>query len=479
MSNHTNIMRALAMIDATGVDQLGRSLNDNASIRAGIPAWHPRMDGEDGGTITQPNEAPVAVEGQVREALNELKGVFEAQFKAVNDRIDAEVKSGRGADPLDVNQLDAIGKRLDEIEAKANRTVIERKQAARASDEYDALQERLERAGLAPASDEAKAAFWNAMAFGLDRINPEQKSLLFLSDRNGDPVERKAMTLANQSTGGFLAPVEFVKEIVKNVRDYSPIRELATVRMTTHKAIEWRKRTQTAGAVWESEGSTTTETQNPAWGKQELSAHKMRAFATVSTEDLEDSAWDLEAELIAEVTESFGIAEGTAFCTGSNIGQPEGLWTNGDIGSVNSGHATQITADGLIDLYFELHERYWANAAWLMRRATFKRARKLKDGEGNYLWEAGLAGTAMPATLLDKPYRIVPDAPAEGADTYPVMFGDYKKGYLIVDRVTMSVKRDEFSNGAAENDDVNFWFRKRVGGAVKQAECIKKLKCAA
>jgi len=143
---------------------------------------------------------------------------------------------------------------------------------------------------------------------------------------------------------------------------------------------------------------------------------------------------------------------------------------------VNSGSAAALTADGLIDLYYELKEVYLNNATWCMARSTLKAIRKMKDGDGQYLWTPGIKTDARPATILDRPYITAPDMPVIGADTYPIVFGDFKRAF-IVDRLDVEMMMDPFTSKSSGM--VEFSARKRVGAQVIIAEAIKKQKVAA
>jgi len=195
----------------------------------------------------------------------------------------------------------------------------------------------------------------------------------------------------------------------------------------------------------------------------------------VPFEDLEDSDFNLEAELNMEFSEQFGVAEGVSFVSGDAVGEAEGLLTNTGIAYTPGGHASLLQADGLIDLFFALKDAYARNATWVMRRATIGAARKLKGSDNNYLWQPGL-GSSLPATLLDRPYVEAVDMPAIAVDAFPVLFGDFRRGYMILDRIQMSVLRDPFTQ--ASSGAIRFHARKRVGGQVVVAEAIRKLKIA-
>jgi HK97 family phage major capsid protein len=203
----------------------------------------------------------------------------------------------------------------------------------------------------------------------------------------------------------------------------------------------------------------------------------MTADVRISYQELEDSVFNMETEIQGDIQEQFGVAEGSAFISGSGVGKPEGILTSSSVGEVISGAASSITADSLIELFFALKDAYARNASWLLKRSTLKTIRQFKDGQGQYLWQPGIAGTATPATILDRPYREAVDMPDVAANAFPIVFGDIRRGYTIVDRIQINIQR--LNELHALDGQVGFLARKRVGGQVTLAEAIKKLKVSA
>lgn len=292
------------------------------------------------------------------------------------------------------------------------------------------------------------------------------------------PEEVKVLTVSDDTTGGFLAPDEFVSEIIKGIREFSPIRSIARVRSTSNRAIDWPKRTGTFNAAWVSESGTRSESTGLAWGMEQIPNHEMYALVDISTQNLEDSAYDLESELRTEFSEAFAVLEGTAFCTGNAVGRPEGIAVNADVSTVNSGHASLFQADGIIKLVYALKEGYSAGARFVMKRSSVQAVRLLKDSQGRYLYSLdGGLNAAEPGLLLGYPVVEATDVAAEAANALACYFGDFRRGYLIVDRVGMDVLRDPFTQAASGN--VRFIARRRVGGQVILPEALKIQKIAA
>ena len=295
------------------------------------------------------------------------------------------------------------------------------------------------------------------------------------------PEEVKVLTVSDDTTGGFLAVDDYVNEIIKGEIETSPIRAVARIRQTGNRAVLVPRRTGTFAALWVGEVETRSETEGLTYGLEELPTHELYALVDISQQDLEDPQFNMESELQMEFSEQFGLAEGTAFVNGNAVKRPEGFMVNGDVAETKSGSAATIAdaagqANGLIDLAHDIKTVYARNGTWLLNRKTLGAIRKLKDDQNGYVWQPGLAAL-RPSTILDAPYLEVPDMPDEGANNFPIAFGDWRRAYLIVDRISMSVLRDPFTQSTSGT--VRFVARRRVAGQVVLAEAIRKLKCAA
>jgi HK97 family phage major capsid protein len=387
---------------------------------------------------------------EMKAAVEELGRTWKA-FREENDRLLAE---GKQTQKEWSEQLQRLNDRLDELDTKLNR-----RPAAPAHAEQEQTEQKRAR----------KDAFLAFLRYGLEGLPEPQKSLLV---KDAVPGERKALSSAQGVE--FLASPEIVNEIVKGVVEFSPIRSIARIRTTSAKSVKIRKRTGTFAAAWTAKLAARTETTGLKYGLEEVPTHELYALVDVPFEDLEDSDFNLEAELQTEAAEQFGVAEGKAAITGDGAGELEGVLTNAAIAYTPSGDSSKITADGMIDLYFAVKDSYARNGIWVIKRGTLGTIRKLKDGNDQYLWSPGLAGS-VPSTILDRPYVESVDMPDVATNAFPVVFGDWR-GYLLIDRIQMAVTRDPFSQAA--NGAVRFHFRKRIGGQVVVAEALRKLKIA-
>lgn len=400
----------------------------------------------------------------IKNSINDLGHAFD-EFKKVNDqRLDA-IEKGEGTAYVD-EKLAKIEAKLDSYEDMNQKVTL----AEQNSNDIKSQLEKLETVVKRPNSGfETKEVDDYLNAFD----SYCRKGLEGLTD-----MEKKALTVSNDSTGGYLAPPEYVRELLKTVTEISPIRSIARVRSTGARSIQVPKRTSTFSAQWVSESGTRSETTGYNVGLEEIPAHEHYALVDISEQDLEDSVFDLEAEMQSEFAEQFAKAEGTAFVSGNAVGKPEGILTNSSVGEVNSGSGTALTADGLLSLVHGIKSEYGRNGVFVFNRSTLADIRKLKDTAGQYVFQAGMSLQAgVPNTILGYRYVEATDMPDVGANAYPVAFGDFRRAYMIVDRINLAVLRDPFTQATTGN--VRYIARRRVGGQVVQAEAIVKQKISA
>jgi HK97 family phage major capsid protein len=423
---------------------------------------------------------------EIKKAVDPLMSAFE-EYKKTNEQSLAEIKKNGAADPLTVEKLGKLEAKLASYE-NLNQAITTLTAQAKAAQE---AQERLEaafnrpgRKGGSPEENRAeyksRVNLWArgvvaALQLGEGNVTDDQrKALLAVRD------EYKAMSVTDDTTGGYLAPKDLVTEIIKGITLFSPVRTLARVRTTSLKSLEQPRRTGQFAARRTTEQGSRTETTGLAYGMIEIPAPEMYAMVDISQQNLEDSAYDLEGEVNMEASEQFAVKEGSEFVSGTGIGECEGILTNADVSFTVSGAATTIAdangqANGIIDLKHAIKSGYARNARWAMNRTTLGSVRKLKDLNNQYIWMPGIQNAA-PATIDGDPYVEVPDMPSEGAGTYPIAYGDFQRAYVLVDRIIMQMLRDPYTQAASGN--IRLWFRRRVGGKVVLAEAIRKLKCS-
>lgn len=401
----------------------------------------------------------------IKGAVQELGEAFEEFKKANDEKLDA-LESGAGHDTLLDDKIANIESKLDSLE-EINQKVTK---AELSQDSIKEQVEQLETVMKRPNSgfdtkqiDETSEAFDKFVRKGIENL---------------DPDEKKALTVSNDSTGGYLAPPEYVRELLKTVTEISPIRTIARVRTTGQRSVQIPKRSGQFSANWVAEQGSRSETEGYNVALEEVPAHELYALVDISEQNLEDTVFDLEAEMQSEFAEQFAKAEGTAFVSGNSVGKPEGLLTNSSVSEVNSGNGTALLADGLITLVHSIKSEYSNNGSFVFNRTTLAAIRKLKDTAGQYVFQAGMSlQGGVPNTILGFPYVQATDMPDVAANAFPVLFGDFSRAYMIVDRVALAVQRDPFTQATSGN--VRYVARRRVGGQVVQAEAIVKQKVSA
>ncbi len=309
--------------------------------------------------------------------------------------------------------------------------------------------------------------------------------------RSGDPtalsqIEGKSLT-ARDDNGGYIVPVETEIVIDSALAQVSPFRNLATIRAVS--TANFTKPVSAGGAVagWAGEAQARTETTAPDLDLIEFPAGELYAMPAATQTLLDDSVADVDQWLAEEVQDVFSAQETTAFVIGDGINKPRGILNypqaadgseaKGEIGYVPTGVDGDLDADApidaLIDLTYAPETRYRSNASFIMNRRTLGRLRKIKDADGNYIWQAA-SQAGQPSTLLGFPVVEIEDMPDIAPDSTPIAFGDFRRGYLIADRQGVRVLRDPYS----AKPFVLFYTTKRVGGGVQDFSAIKLLRCS-
>jgi HK97 family phage major capsid protein len=304
-------------------------------------------------------------------------------------------------------------------------------------------------------------------------------------DNAGHDVQA-AMTKGTDADGGFLAPVEWDRTITGKLKQVSPIRANARVISTTVAGFKRLYTDRAVGSGWVGETAARPATSTPQIGSLDFPLGEIYANPAISQQLLDDAAIDLEAWLADEVDTEFARQEGIAFLSGNGVNKPHGILTYvegaanaarhpwGAIKVVNSGSAAAFTADGFIDLFYDLPSEFRANAKLYTARGSQAAMRKLKDGQGNYLWQPSFQA-GQPATLAGEAIVDIPDMPAVGAGNIAALYGDMYQTYLVIDRVGIRVLRDPFTN----KPFVHFYTTKRVGGGLDNPETMRALKIGA
>ena len=290
----------------------------------------------------------------------------------------------------------------------------------------------------------------------------------------GKTLLHNVLSEGTDADGGYLVPEEFERQIITTLDEANVIRSLAKV-ITTQSERKIPVASSHTVAQWTAENGAYQES-NPTFGQKQIDAFKLTDLIRVSQELLQDSAFDLESYIAAEFARAFGIAEEQAFCVGTGSGQPTGIFTaNGGTLGVTAAATNAITVDEVISLVYALKSPYRRNAKFLMNDATVSLLRKLKDGNGAYLWQPSVQA-GQPDRLLGYEIYTSPYVPTVEAGAFTIAFGDFKN-YWIADRAGRTVQR--LNELYATNGQVGYVATERVDGKVILAEGIQLLKMKA
>lgn len=458
----------------------------------------------------------------VKAAVDDLSRTF-AEFKTAND--DAlQQKADKGAsDPITVEKVDKINGRMSAIEdtlkalkTAAEAAAAEAKAAREQAEAAETALRRSPRSGTGDDAEEAKArvsvAAWLSMVQGkeilpdaadldLDGFAAYQKSFgRYL--RKGQalhPDSFKALAVGSDPDGGYWVTPLIAGKVITRVFETSPVRAIASVMTIGTDAVEFPKDVdEAASGGWVAETGGRAETGTAQIGMHRIPVHEQYANPRVTQKLLDDAAFDVEGWLGRKVADILARTENTAFVSGSGVGKPRGFldygaasvttdddgpraWgvlqyvPSGASGAFDTGDSPPAPADPLITIVHKLKPIYRAGATWTMNRATVAATRKLKDGQGNYLWSMGDIKSGQPATLLGFPLAELEDMPDIAADSFSIAFGDFRTGYQIVDRIGIRVLRDPYT----AKPYIQFYTTKRVGADVVNFDAIKLFKFAA
>lgn len=395
-------------------------------------------------------------EKDIGEVAKDLKGAFE-DFKQKNDQRLSAIDAEKSAIS---EKVDTINGKLGELDALKSQLEEELKQAKRPG------------ATKSKDADAHKAGFYQFIRKGRDDGLAE--------------LERKALQTTTDADGGYAVPEELDRTLLDVLKDESPMRRVCA--QMTVGTPDYKKLVNLggAGSGWVGETEERPETATPKLAQ--ISAHMGEIYANpqATQTTLDDAFFNVEAWLAEEVAREFAQQEGSAFLLGNGTNKPKGILAYdmavtadasrafGTLQKINSGTAGVFAGDALIDLIYALKAGYRQNAVFMMSNLTQAAARKLKDSDGNYLWQPGLQ-LNQPSTLLGYGIEENNDMPEAAADANSILFGDFKRGYQIVDRIGTRMLRDPFTN----KPFVGFYTTKRVGGMLLDSNAIKVLTLSA
>lgn len=394
---------------------------------------------------------------EIETVVNQIGKAFE-DFKAENDKRLAEIEKGRSVSDLD-EKLDKISNRISDLEEM--RKTLEAQEEAKS---------RRDLAGVGAVNDEYKTEFMNYI-------------------RSGKPVNTLDTSTNSGADGGYAVPEEIAREIQVRLGESVAMRQLAHVVPTS--TSDFKKLVDKRGAAvsWVGEGDTDpSATTTPSLAEISASMGKWEAYPAATIEAMQDPFFNVEEWLVDAISEAGAEAEDAAFIEGSGTNRPKGflqytLSTSGDstrtfgqlqkiqtgaAGAFKTTSATVSPADDLLDAVYALKAGHRRNATFLMNRSTLATVRKWKDNDGAYIWHPGIA-LGQPSTLLGYPVVESDNMPDVADGEASIAVGNFKAGYMIVDRLDMQMIRNPYKTPQY----VYIYFYKRVGGAVVDSDAIK------
>ncbi|VVD74577.1 capsid protein [Pandoraea aquatica] len=385
-------------------------------------------------------------------ALIENLGKAFAEFKASNDKEIAELKKGHATSDT-LAKVDRVSADLENLQAAIDEMNI-------------------------------KLAAGQMGVDGKKLRDPEYSEAFAAHFKRGDT--QASLNKGADAEGGYLAPVEWDRSITDKLVLVSPMRALCAVQTISTAGFTKLFNLGGTASGWVGEADARPNTGTAQFAPLTFAPGEIYANPAATQQMLDDSEVDLETWLAEEVKTEFAKQEGAAFVAGNGGNKPFGILTYvagganaakhpfGAISTVNSGAAAEITSDGIIDLVYDLPGAFTGNARFTMNRKSMGKIRKLKDGQGNYLWQPSYVA-GQPSTLAGFAVVEVPDMPDIAANATPILFGDFAQSYLIIDRTGVRVLRDPYTN----KPYVSFYTTKRVGGGLVNPQPMRAMKIAA
>lgn len=404
-----------------------------------------------------------------------------------------ETKSGMAeaaAALEDVNRAfaaycDTNNERLAQIERRFSADVVTEEKLARIDRSLDETKRRLDTIAIGQARPPLAASAPNT-AFE----QREHKAAFRAYVRSGESaglksIEEKAMSVGSGPDGGYLVPQPAEAEILRRMASISPIRAMATVRQISTNTF--RKAFSTSGSAsgWVAESDPRPQTGNQQLADMNFPAMELYAMPAATQTLLDDGTVDVEQWIAEEIDTVFAEQEGAAFVNGNGVNKPTGFlgytkssvstWSWGKTAYVPTGLSANFPvsnpSDILVELIYALRAGYRQNASFVMNRKVQSAVRKFKASTGEYLWTPP-ATVGANALLMNFPIVESEDMPDLAADSYSIAFGDFRRGYLVVDRMGIRILRDPYS----AKPYVLFYTTKRVGGGIQDFDAIKVLK---
>lgn len=336
--------------------------------------------------------------------------------------------------------------------------------------------------GTGNGDDEAPSyrdVFTKTLQFGVSELSTQERSILMTQGRVTGSEERALATGAG-ATGGYLIPQDMLPEIDRALAEWGPMMDPNVARhittetgnVITAPTLDY---TAKRGELHTEGGAATDDgTSDPAFGQKTLGAYIYKSgIVRISIEMLQDSAFDLEDLMNDLFGESLGQTCNDVLTTGNGTNKPLGVLAFASNGKTTAATAA-IVGDELIDLQHSVLAPYRKSpkCIWQLNDNTLGFVRKMKDGQGNYLWQEANIRSGEPSTILGKRYEVNPALPDIAAGATPIIFGDHGK-YMVrkVGTPGIIMFREKFMDDL----EVGFMAYRRIDGAGMREAALKKL----
>jgi len=389
---------------------------------------------------------------------------------------------------IEVKEKDVNGlvKEVRELAEKKEKDVLDKEKEAKldvALDKYEKKSEQLSKQILdEKEKNEKLAEKVEIFEKQLCRLPASGKNGLKLDEgkkafshfvKTGEITEvgKKYLRTDSNPDGGALIEYEAIPDLIKDITEISPVRQVARIDRTSNIGVNRYQRTSLVSVSIPGEGNAAVES-NSKYKNLAIPLFEIMGEVKITNAAAMQSGFDFEMEARNDLVEAFAQFEGEKFVKGNGSNEPQGFMTSSLVTSRNTGVADDLTYDNIIDLTGDIKTGY--SPVFGFNRTTRARIRKLNDGHGNYLWVAGNLAAGIPNQIEGYNYFEMPDMDNIGAGLYPVVFGDFRRGYNIVEGLQMKVQRNPFRTSGFIIIEISRF----VGGNVQTGEALKKLKCS-
>ena len=409
---------------------------------------------------------PRAIAGRVKADVSDPKALIEQinaavlEMREANDKRLSTIEAK--TDPLDLQKIDAISATVLDLQA-----ALERQSTQIAAN-------RIGGGDFTPLVDADYSTKFSAY-FRDGASEAEVKAAQKVGPR-------AALSEGSSANGGYTTPVEWDRTITDKLKLVSPMRQEAQIQNISTIGFSKVFNDRSVGSGWVGEVAARPATTTPTLSSLTWPVGEIYANAAASQDLLDDSLIDIAQWLTGEIEYEFARQEGIAFLSGDGVNKPVGLLTYvtggtnalthpfGAITSTPSGAVGGYTTDAIVSLIYSLPAMFQQNAKFYANRLSMAALMKLKNGQGNYIWQPAFQA-GQPSTLMGAPIVDMPDMPAVASLNAALLYGDMQRTYLIVDRMGTRVLRDPYTN----KPYVQFYTTKRVGGAVQNPEAMKAI----